>query len=354
MKYGRILGLAVALLGCALMATAPSPARAAGTASGTTINNSATVDYDVLAVAQTTVNSNVASFLVDNKIDLTVATTDGAAVSVVPGQTDGVLTYSVTNTGNTVQDYSLTAAAAAGVIFGVTDNFNPDNVEVYVDGNANDTYESGSDTATYIDELAADATITVFIVSDFALSQADGDAALYDLVAQTAVGGTASSQGADITTDDSAAADIPGTVQRVFADGAGTGDAANDGQHSSRDAYEVVTATIAAVKSAAVISDPINGGSNPKAIPGATIRYTITVTNSGSEDADAVVTVDAIPTNCTYSAGTITLDTVSKTDAGADDEVDYNVTNAGAVTVTVSSLLASGGDIDITFDVTID
>ena len=98
-------------------------------------------------------------------------------------------------------------------------------------------------------------------------------------------------------------------------------DNANDGKHSSRDAYEVVTATIAVVKSAAVISDPINGGTNPKAIPGATIRYTITVTNSGSDTADTVVTVDAIPTNCTYVAGTITLDTVAKTDASdADDD----------------------------------
>ena len=342
------------LLAIMFLAGISETAFAAGTASGTNVDNSATVDYQVDGIDQSQINSNTASFVVDNRVDLTVATSDVAAVQVVPGSSDKVLTYTVTNDGNTVQDYSLTAQAASGSLFGVTDNFDANNVEVYVDANSNGTYESATDVATYIDELAADASITVFVVSDIPVGQNDGDGALYDLIAQTAQGGTASSQGADITTDDAGSADDPNTVQIVFADGAGTADAANDGQHSSTDAYVVVNADLSVVKSSQVISDPINGGSNPKAIPGATLRYTLTVTNDGTADADNVVIIDAIPGNTTYSAGTMYLDAVNQTDANDADDADYNVTNAGAVTFTIATVTLGGGSSTITFDVVVD
>jgi uncharacterized repeat protein (TIGR01451 family) len=350
----RNFAIFLALLAFGFFALMPQTARAVGTASGTSIDNSATVDFEVGTIAQTQLDSNTASFLVDNMVDLTVATTDVAAVAAVPGSADNVLTYTVTNDGNTVQDYSLTSPVAVGAIFGVTDNFDATNVEIYVDANSNGTYEVVTDVGLYIDELAADASVSVFILGDTPLARGDGDGAMYDLFAQTAVGGTAATQGADIVADDAGAADNPAVVQIVFADGAGTADAANDGQHSSRDIYEVVTASLSVVKSEAVILDPINGAVNPKNIPGATIRYSITVTNSGSDDADLVVLVDAIPGNCTYVAASITMDTVGKTDADDGDEADYNVSTAGAVTINAGTIASGGGDIDITFDVTVD
>jgi uncharacterized repeat protein (TIGR01451 family) len=329
-------------------------ATATGTPSGTSIDNDATVDYEVGGVPQTQVPSNTASFVVDNMIDLTVATVDGAPVQVVPGDTSRVLTYTVTNDGNTLQDYSLTAQGASGTWNGATDNFDATGVQVFVDGNGNGTYEPLTDTATYIDELAADATITAFIVGDIPIDRSDGDGALYDLIAQTAVGGSPGSQGADITSDDSGIPDNPATVEIVFADEAGTADAQYDGQHSSTDAYLVVSAALGVVKSSTVVSDPINGTTNPKAIPGATVRYTITVTNSGSADADNVVVVDQIPANATYSTGTITLDAAPLTDAVDADAGDYNGTNPGAVTVTIATLTQGGGSAAVTFDVTVD
>ena len=54
------------------------------------------------------------------------------------------------------------------------------------------------------------------------------------LVAQVAVGGTAASQGADITTDEAGDADDPDSVQVVFADGAGTADAAKANSASAK------------------------------------------------------------------------------------------------------------------------
>jgi uncharacterized repeat protein (TIGR01451 family) len=102
-----------------------------------------------------------------------------------------------------------------------------------------------------------------------------------------------------------------------------------------------------------VESDPINGTTNPKAIPGATVRYTITVQNTGSSDATSVVLVDATPVNTTYVPGSITVDGANKTDINGDDEADYGATNPGAVTVTIATL-ASGSTATITFDATID
>ncbi len=354
--------VAVLLLGMTQAALAD------GTDAGTDVDNLATVDYEVGGVGQTPIessptgnstpgvgNGTVTTFVVDQKIDLTVATVDGAAVQVTPGDNDQVLTYTVTNDGNEVQDFSLTAAAASGTWGGATDNFDPDNVEIYVDANSNGTYEPLTDTGTYIDELAKDATISVFIVSDIPLTRVGGDGALYDLVAQVAEGGSAASQGADILSDDSGIADDPATVQIVFADAAGTADAVTDGQHSSRDAYLVVSADLTVTKTSVVVSDPINGVVNPKAIPGAVIRYTITVANAGTEDAETVEVVDAVPSDTTFTAGTLYLGAVQLTDAvQGDDEGDYNLTNVGAITVEVATVAASGGSITITFDVTVD
>jgi len=55
--------------------------------------------------------------------------------------------------------------------------------------------------------------------------------------------------------------------------------------------------TLNVTKISSVISDPVNGTSNPKAIPGALIEYLITVNNTGSErtDSDTVVVTDDAP-----------------------------------------------------------
>ena len=67
---------------------------AAGTASGTSINNLSTLNYSVGGVAQPAIGSSptgntsgagtVTTFVVDNRVNVTVATTDSAFVSVVP------------------------------------------------------------------------------------------------------------------------------------------------------------------------------------------------------------------------------------------------------------------------------
>ena len=283
-------------------------ANAAGTAAGTRIDNSATLSYQVSGVNQTAVASNTDSFLVDNKIDFTVAHQDSTAVSVVPGQTSAVLTFTVANNGNKVQDFSLSLLANDGNPFGETDNFDATNVQVFVDSNGNGVYDSGTDTATFIDELAPDTNVTVFIVSDIPNTQVDGDVAEYTLIAQVAEGGASGSQGADITSDNSGTADNAMTEEIVFADAAGangsTDGGAKNGKHSDNDAYKVVTAKIDVTKTSCVIWDPVNTTTNPHRIPGAVVRYAIDVNNTGSADATNAILSDILDGNVTYGATT--------------------------------------------------
>ncbi len=64
---------------------------------------------------------------------------------------------------------------------------------------------------------------------------------------------------------------------------------------------------LAIAKSVVVHSDPMNAGSNPKAIPGALMTYTITVLNSGSGPVDNGTTVitDRFPANAAMFVGDI-------------------------------------------------
>jgi uncharacterized repeat protein (TIGR01451 family) len=226
------------------------------------------------------------------------------------------------------------------------------NVRIYLDVN-NDGLLDGGDTlytlGTNIADIAADDSIQVLVVADTPLAPTNGDTAVYNLIATTLDAGTTT-----ITANDSGDADDPAVVQVVWADGTGTDDAATDGKHSADAIYSVASADLAVTKTQAVESDPINGTTNPKAIPGATVRYTITVVNSGAQDATSVVLVDNTPLNTTYVPGSITLDTVSKTDINDADEADHGATNPGAVTVTIATLASGGGTATITFDVIID
>ena len=75
-------------------------------------------------------------------------------------------------------------------------------------------------------------------------------------------------------------------------------------------------ATLTAVKTSALISDPVHGATNPMAIPGAIVAYSFTVANTGpaSVDANSVFLVDTLPSaihvgtaaNATFTQGSPT------------------------------------------------
>ena len=72
------------------------------------------------------------------------------------------------------------------------------------------------------------------------------------------------------------------------------------GNDSDSDTVAVTTApNILFQKASSTLSDPYNGTSNPKAIPGALVEYTLTASNSGSGAADngTIVISDSVPAN---------------------------------------------------------
>ncbi len=62
--------------------------------------------------------------------------------------------------------------------------------------------------------------------------------------------------------------------------------------------------TLVVTKTSAVVSDPVNGTTNPKLIPGAVVRYTISVTNTGRGPVDpaTLVITDPLPGTVTFYA----------------------------------------------------
>ena len=331
----RVCGLLLTLL---LLAGGTQTALAVGTASNTLISNSATVDYEVGGLAQTAITSAVAEFRVDNKVDLTVDNLDVGTITVAPGSTVRVLTFSVTNDGNTTQGYLLSVVTTAAAI-------PMGSVEIWIDNpiGSPGVYDVGTDTlyvggtnAGDLDPNSGTDNMTVFIVADTPLVAVDATVDNYSLLATTTDSGTTT-----VTLD--TALDTPGGVEVVFADAPGTaaGDVASDGTHSDNGTYTVGSATLTVTKSA-VVDD---GLGTTFAIPGATVTYTIVVTNTGGTDATTVVISDVIPPETTLVSGSITLDT------GGGPVVQPD---SAPVTVTVPTLTATVGTATITFQVTID
>ena len=330
-----VIGLATASVVLA------SPAYAAGTTAGTSIQNTATVDYQVGGVSQTPQSASN-TFVVDRVINLTVIDLDGATTNVVPGQATAVTTFRLTNNSNETLDFALAATqpvGGAGAHAGPMDNFNVPAVPIYRDTNGNNTYDAGTDTlVTYVDELAADSSVTLFVVASIPAGQVNNDRAVVQLRATAREGGTAGSQGVAITQTTGANTAAKDTV---FADTAGVNDAARDGAHSAADDYTVQTATLAVSKSSRVISDPVNGTSNPKLIPGAVVEYCIAVGNSGGAPATSVVINDPVPAQLTFNAGTILLGG-TYTGTVPTGTCDFNGTAGGSYTgTTVSGTIAS-------------
>jgi uncharacterized protein YaiE (UPF0345 family) len=330
----RQLG-SVLLVGALLLAGFAGQALAL-TAACTSIENKATLTFnyggdDIILesseAGNTTVGVNEGSattFAVATKVDLTV--TGGAIVTTIPGATDRVLTFSITNTGNDTQRYSLRLwAAANGYDYDGTtsyvDNFNVTNVRVFTDDD-ND-YSNGT-----LDEISAAAAtdgshlgytanvagnngiIYVHVVADIPNNRANGDDAIYALQAVTHqitgrngmnADGDGTADGGE--TDETYSENSCGSAI-VLADGQATGtgpagigpggvnDVAKNGDSFAVGVYTVSAAALTVTKTQTTLWDPINGNSSPKPIPGAYVTYTMTIANNGATSATLSAIVD--------------------------------------------------------------
>ncbi len=122
--------------------------------------------------------------------------------------------------------------------------------------------------------------------------------------------------------------------------------------------FSVAGAGISMTKTSNVLSDPVNGGTNPKFIPGAAIRYCILVANAGPATASTLVLTDPVPSTVTYSAGSMKSGTSCAAAATVEDDnnagTDENDPVGASITATtitiVQATLAASGAFALTFD----
>lgn len=309
-----IIGLA------AFFAVAGTPASAAGTASGTAIENIATVNYQVGGVSQTQKTASD-SFVVDRKVDLLVEKANSATVEVVPGQNDAYATFQLRNDSNETLDFALAVTHLSGgtSVHGGTDTFDALNVRIYRDNPTTGsigTWDSGDVLVTHVDELAADQTARLFVLVDIEDTLANGAVSGIQLRATAHAGATPGTLGALVT--QTAGANTAGK-DTVFADAGGVNDTARDGAHSAANDFTVRTATLTVTKRSRVVWDPFNEETDPKMIPGSRVEYCISVSNTGSVAATNVTITDSVPSQLSFIAGSIRLNgTVTGDTCNAD------------------------------------
>jgi uncharacterized repeat protein (TIGR01451 family) len=317
--------------------------------SNISIISTPTGNSDVVGGGGTNAAGLVTTFKVDRLINFAVSeegdtwNLDGSAVASI-GENGVVLAYTVTNSSNAPLGFDLHAEAngsgmivptlagftVPAVVPAAGATFTPASVTIAVDNpsaGASGTYDA-ADTATVINTIAPGDSARVFVVVDVPATASQDQYALVTLVAQSAeTDGSYGNIGLLITTDGNGNAS-PGntnpitdviddaTVQDVFNDGASdatydfvaggsfvAADAVRNGQSSDTDGVLINGANLKLTKVAEVIWDPINLASKPKAIPGAYVKYTLTIENTGGDTANLTTLVDALAAEITADEG---------------------------------------------------
>lgn len=317
------LALASLAIAAALVTT---PAHAGGVKAGTLIENTASATYDGGA-GPVTIPSNTITVKVDELLDVTVTSRDSGPVSAAPGS--AVLTFELTNTGNGPEAYTLTAnPAVAGNDFDTTVN------GIAVDTNGNGVYDPGVDQmltgpATTA-AIAADASLTVFVLVTIPGGVADGDQSDVSLLAE-AVTGTGA----------------PGTAFAGQGAGGGNAIVGSTGANATATGSLSVGITDVDLIKSATVRDPFGGTG---IVPGATITYAIRAEVRGSGSVSDLVVTDAAPADTTYVAGSLKLDGATLTDAA---DADAGRSSTSGISVDLGTV-SGGSSRTVTFQVTID
>lgn len=317
------LALAPLAIAAALITT---PAHAGGVKAGTLIENTASATYDGGA-GPVTIPSNTITVKVDELLDVTVTSRDSGPVSAAPGS--AVLTFELTNTGNGPEAYTLTAnPAVAGNDFDTTVN------GIAVDTNGNGVYDPGVDQmltgpATTA-AIAADASLTVFVLVTIPGGVADGDQSDVSLLAE-AVTGTGA----------------PGTAFAGQGAGGGNAIVGSTGANAAATGSLSVGITDVDLIKSATVRDPFGGTG---IVPGATITYAIRAEVRGSGSVSDLVVTDAAPADTTYVAGSLKLDGATLTDAA---DADAGRSSTSGISVDLGTV-SGGSSHTVTFQVTID
>ncbi|ANU08446.1 DUF11 domain-containing protein [Paraurantiacibacter namhicola] len=273
----------------ALVTMMASPAMAAGTGAGETIENTVSVSFSVGGVEQTA-ETATDEFTVDRKIDVTVAAV-GASPNVSANQDGVVRQFTVTNLSNDTVGFDLTATQPG------TPAYTFENVVIFVDADGDGAYDVGEE-IDFIDSLAPDATFDVWVAFDIPATATDGQSTDIILTANAFEAGTGTI-GAEI--EDTATANDKNGIDTVLADGDGVADNEFEGDFSAAHTVEVDAADVTVVKTSRVVWDPVNLATDPYAIPGARVEYCIQVSNAtGAATATGITVSDTLPAEVSF------------------------------------------------------
>ena len=336
-------------------------ALAAGTPAGSIITNVATVTYTKSGVSYTN-ESNVNTLVVDDKVAFTLTAADVSSVTITSSGR-ACMTYTLTNTGNATHDYTLNAAVTG------TPGFTPaTGPKFYIDSAGTVLLPSDPNAGglPYISSLAPDSSITIYMFITAPAQLTDGQNIFYLVTAESYQQANLGTINPPVKSSVQAATDAtanksmnPTARYVVLADGHGNGgDADRDGKYAvtARDGnsnsigFRAQSLEVNIVKSSTVIDR--SGGSQPAS--GATIRYSISVSATGSGTASGVVITDPLPANTSYTAGTLKLNGTLLTDAADSDAGDVGGTTPGTVTVRLGDMTSASPAQVMSFDVKID
>jgi len=227
-------------------------ALAAGTAVGTTIQNTATVDF-TLGGTPLTVSSNTTTIVVAERLDI-VVTLQSGQVLVSANDVNQALLFTVTNTGNGAE---LILLSIDSLIAG--DQFDPTPAvpEIYFDTDGSGDLSPGDvayNPGVNDPNLAADASVDILIVNDIPGTVVNGDIGRSELTAAAATG-----------------TGVPGTVYAGQGDGGTDAVVGATGAEAAQVGEYLVSDILINVVKAQLVSDPF-GGTEP--IPGSTLVST--------------------------------------------------------------------------------
>lgn len=304
------LSLIILLL---LAAIAVPPAMAAGTPAGTAITNQAYSDYD-------DANGNAMPRIFSNTVTTTVSQVGG--VDIIPP--------------------TITSTAKNGDIIYYL-------VQLFNSGNGNDTQTFTYATSDYWTPTL----VRMFYDINNSHSYDAGDILLTETAPGTKIYRTVNGSGVpvQISPDDDYDVIMEVTVPAVGLAPDNTSDIITITTHSDFDNTKTATGTYTTTVLAASISaikSHTPAGSPTHLQPGGTITYTITLSNSGSAQGDALLVTDILPTNLTYVAGSLKINIngggfVAKTDAAGDDGVKYDTPTHSVIAPDSGVLNLPGG-----------
>ncbi len=302
-----------------------------------TTTNSVTGESEALVYTETGVNTGVFTATVATVFGIVAGTDD-----------DGTFNVQADDSLSSIYNDALTATGGSGVAVATTDVLS----------------------AGVSGTISSTPTIFPFDVVAFTLTDADlnTDPGLAETIILTTINSVTGESEALVYTETGVNTGIfTATVATVFGTAAGTDDdgtfnvqagdsltttyndaISNTGGPATEIATTNVLAGVADIQITKIVStleDPVNGATNPKAIPGATVLYTIQVTNSGNglADADSVIITEPIPANAALRV--IDFD---GTNAGPVAFVDG--TPASGLTYTFVALGDPGDDIEFSND----